>query len=76
MDFAPVKVGIVGCGTISGIYLQNAKALRAIEVVACADLLLERAHARAEEHGVPRACSVDELLSDPEIGRASCRERV
>ena len=61
----PVKVGIVGCGAISGIYLKNARTLKMIEVVACADLVLERAKARAEEFGVPKACTVDELLADP-----------
>ncbi len=63
----PVKVGIVGCGTISGIYLKNARWLSAIEVAACADLFVERAEARAAEYGVPKACSVAELLADPTI---------
>ena len=63
----PVKVGIVGCGTISGIYLKNSKLLDAFEVVACADLLPERARARAAEYGVARAGTVEELLADPEV---------
>ena len=67
MSTTPVKIGVVGCGTISGIYLQNAKLFDVLEVVACADLIPERAKARAEEFGVPRACSVGELLEDPEI---------
>ena len=28
---------------------------------------MERAQARAEEYGIPKACTVDELLADPEI---------
>ena len=36
------------------------------EVVACADLVAERAEAKAEEFGVS-ACSVEELLQNPEI---------
>jgi len=63
----PVKVGIVGCGTISARYLATAKTLPIVDVVACADIILERARARAAEYGVPRACSVAELLADPEI---------
>lgn len=63
-----VKVGIIGCGNISGIYFKNLTQLFHItEVVACADLIPERAEEKAKEFGVPKACSVDELLADPEI---------
>lgn len=61
------KVGIIGCGNISGIYFKNLQMFRNTQVVACADKLLERAQAKAEEHGVPRACMPDELLADAEI---------
>lgn len=64
---SPTKIGIIGCGTISKVYLEVSKALDAIDVAACADLLPERAKARAEEFNIPRACGVRELLSDPEI---------
>jgi len=67
MSREPTKIGIVGCGAISGIYLQNATKFDAIEVVACADLRLGAARARAEEFGVPKACSVEELLADLEV---------
>ncbi|MEW6071057.1 MAG: Gfo/Idh/MocA family oxidoreductase [Planctomycetota bacterium] len=63
----PVRVGLVGCGNISGIYLANAKRLPELAVVACADLVPERARAAAAAHGVPRACSPEELLADPEV---------
>ncbi len=63
----PVKVGVVGCGHISGIYLKNARRLAELDVVAVADLDADRARARAAEFGIPRACSVDELLADERI---------
>jgi predicted dehydrogenase len=63
----PVRVGVIGCGVISGIYLKNSALFESYDVVACADLVPERAQARAEEYGVPRACAVDELLADPEV---------
>jgi predicted dehydrogenase len=63
----PVRVGLVGCGTISAIYLQNAKSLPQFEIVACADLVAERAAARAAEYGVPRVLSVAGLIADPEV---------
>jgi predicted dehydrogenase len=63
----PVKVGLIGCGTISATYLKVAKRFPVLDVVACADALPERAEARAAEFGVPRALPVDDLLADPEI---------
>ncbi|BDI30505.1 dehydrogenase [Capsulimonas corticalis] len=67
MKTNPIKVGVVGCGNISNIYFKTAQTLDILEVVACADLDLERARAKAAEHGVAKACSVEELLADPEI---------
>ena len=63
----PVKVGLVGSGFISGIYLKNSKVFKSFDVVACADLLIERAQGRAEEYGVPKVCSTEEIMVDPEI---------
>lgn len=60
------KVGIVGCGNISGIYFQAGRTFEILDITACADIIHERAQAKAEEFGC-RAVSVPELLSDPEI---------
>ncbi len=65
-DIRPVKVGLVGCGNISSIYFKNCARHPSLDLVACADLLPERAQARQAEFG-PRACTVEELLADPEI---------
>lgn len=63
-----VKMGVIGCGQISAIYLQNCtQTFDILDVVACADLVPELAQKRAEEFKVPLACSVDELLAHPEI---------
>ena len=62
-----VKIGIIGCGNISAAYLRTGKTFSILDVAAVADLDASRACARADEFGVPRACSVDELLADPEI---------
>jgi len=66
-DMKPVKIGVIGCGDISRVYLEQCRQFSALEVVAVADLLPERAQARAVQYGVARACTVDELLADPEI---------
>lgn len=62
-----IRVGVVGCGKISSIYFKNCKTYPNLVVAACADLNVARAIASAEEHGVPKACSVPELLADPDI---------
>ena len=36
----PTKIGIVGCGNISPIYLKNGKKLENLDIVACADLIM------------------------------------
>ena len=67
MGVKPVKLGIVGCGNISSIYCQNAGKLQALEPAACADLIPERAQQRASEYNIPKVCTTEELLADPEI---------
>ena len=64
-----VNVGVIGCGRISGQYLENLvrRFPFCLNTVACADLVREAAQSRAEEFGIPRVCTVEELLADPEI---------
>ncbi|TLU70973.1 Gfo/Idh/MocA family protein [Lichenicoccus roseus] len=61
-----VTVGIVGCGTISAAYLRAALDFPEYRIVACADLDLARAQARAAKFDL-RALSVEALLDDPSI---------
>lgn len=63
----PVKVGLVGCGFISGIYLKNSRLFRGFDVVACSDLVRERSEGRAKEFSVPHVCGTEELMEDPEV---------
>src|SRR5262249_20130809 len=62
-----VKVGVIGTGAISGAYLGMAKNFPIVEIVACADLDMDRAKQAAEKFSIPKACTVDELLADPAI---------
>jgi predicted dehydrogenase len=64
---AVVNVGVIGCGKISSIYLRNGATFDDIGIVACSDLVLERAQGQAEAYGVPKACSPEELLADEEV---------
>ena len=61
------NIGIIGCGNISSIYLENCGRFENLNVAAVADIDLARARAQAAKYGVTRACSVDELLADREI---------
>lgn len=60
------KVGVIGCGNISGIYFKSKQVFPILDIVACADLIVERAQAAAKEHGLA-AMTVEELLADPAI---------
>jgi len=64
----PVKVGIIGCGNISGIYFQNTTKMASLEVIAAADLIAERVESKAKEFGVPNIYySGKELLTNPDV---------
>jgi predicted dehydrogenase len=63
----PTKVGIIGCGNISGAYFEAGNTFDVLDIVACADIIHDRARAKATEYHIPKACSVEELLADPEI---------
>jgi predicted dehydrogenase len=62
-----VKVGVVGCGNISEIYLSNLqRRFSQTEVVAVADLDLARATERAREFDIPTVCASSEDLLEVE----------
>ncbi|HJS28921.1 MAG TPA: Gfo/Idh/MocA family oxidoreductase, partial [Anaerolineales bacterium] len=65
--FAKVGVGVVGCGNISGVYLEVCRRFPILEVVACADIEPERAAEKAEKYQIPRVLGGAELLADPAV---------
>lgn len=64
---ASINVGVIGCGKISDAYFQGIRRYNGLNVLACADLDEVRAREKARAFGIPRASSVEGLLSDPEI---------
>ena len=67
MGLKPVKVALVGAGSISYTYLNTlSKGFNIIDLVGCSDLVPERSKARAELFGI-RQMTTDEILADPEI---------
>ena len=67
MSIDPVRVGVVGCGAISGAYLGMAKQFPQVRIEAVADLNMDAARRAADSFGVPRVLGVEQLLADPSI---------
>ncbi len=61
-----LNVGLIGVGNIAPAYMNGCAPFDAIEITACADILLDRAQAFAAEHGIA-AYSVGELLARDDI---------
>lgn len=61
------RVGLIGCGRISDIYLKTLEKSDEVEVVACASLDLGESQAKAAQYGIGKACLPDEIFADPEI---------
>lgn len=64
-----MRVGVIGCGVISEIYLKNmTEVFKNLEVVAVCDILKDRAQARAEQFGIPYAYDdAEEMLKRDDI---------
>lgn len=63
-----IKAGIVGCGVISDIYLKNlTEVFKNIELIACADLFVEKAKEKCQQYSIPNAYTVDEIMADSDI---------
>ena len=58
---------MVGCGSVSHVYLRNLLRYPDVWVVACADLDVDRAKAVAEQYGIPVAGELPVVLDEPEV---------
>ncbi|MDG1415025.1 MAG: Gfo/Idh/MocA family oxidoreductase, partial [Alphaproteobacteria bacterium] len=63
----PLRVGLIGCGRISDIYIQNCQSFAEIDLVACASLDLAESQAKAATYGIPNATLPQDIISDPSI---------
>ncbi len=61
-----LNVGIIGTGNIAPAYIRGCAPFEVINLVACADILLDRAQAFAAEHGL-EAHSVNDMLAREDI---------
>lgn len=64
-----IKIGIVGCGDISGIYLTNiTNMFKEIEIIGVCDLIPERAQKAVETYQIPKMYQdMYELFADPNV---------
>lgn len=62
-----IRIGILGCGKVSHMYLPNLIRTPAVDIVAVADAAPDVAQAVADQYGLDRAVSPDELLADPSV---------
>ncbi len=61
------RVGLVGTGRISDIYLKTCASFEEIEIAACASLNIEESRAKAAQHGIAKVCLPDDIFADPDI---------
>jgi predicted dehydrogenase len=61
-----LKVGVIGCGAISGAYFEHANHFESMEIVACADIVAASAKAAAKKHNI-KAMTVKALLDSKSI---------
>ena len=62
----PVRIGLIGCGTISGAYLRAAATFDILHFVGCADIDPQAAKRTEKTFGVP-AMTVDALLGQDDV---------
>jgi predicted dehydrogenase len=61
-----VKVGVCGCGSVSGSYLPVMAASPYVEIVSACDIIRERAEERARRFNIPNVfADIDSMLASP-----------
>jgi len=59
-----IRVGVIGCGSVSGAYLPQLASSPHVELVSTCDLIVERAAQRARRFGVPKHyADIDAMLA-------------
>lgn len=61
-----IKVGVIGCGSVSTQYFPHLSKSPFVELVSCCDIIYDRALTRAKEYNVPNSFPhIDKLLAGP-----------
>jgi predicted dehydrogenase len=69
IEMEKLRIGIVGIGKISGIYLKNLTGMfsKRVVVSAVTDIIADRAAQAAQEYHVRHLKTVDEMVIDPDV---------
>jgi len=67
----PVGWGVVGCGVIGPLHAASAAKGPYTRLVACCDIIPERAENLANKYGAKAYTSLDRMLADPEVEAVS-----
>ena len=59
----PLRIGLIGTGRISDIYLTNCARFLQLEVVACGSLNMDESHAKAAQYGIDRVMAPDQIIA-------------
>jgi predicted dehydrogenase len=61
-----IRVGVIGCGSVSGSYFPHLSKAPYVELVSACDIIYERAQKRAAEFNVPNSYPhIDKMLAGP-----------
>ena len=63
----PFRIGLIGTGRISDIYIQNCSKFDELEIVSCGSLDAEESKKKAQVYGIPTVQSPVEILADPNV---------
>ena len=63
----PFRIGLIGTGRISDIYIQNCSKFDELEIVSCGSLDAEESKKKAQAYGIPTVQSPEEILADPNV---------
>lgn len=61
------RVGLIGTGRISDVYLMNCAEFSGVDIVSCGSLDMCESRAKAAAFGVPRVAAPDEIIADPDV---------
>ena len=63
----PMRVGLIGTGRISDIYIKNCANMESVDIASCGSLNMAESQAKAEEYQIAQCALPEEIIQDPNI---------